>query len=59
MYTEEDIVKAIAQADREVTDDCMAAGVYTLGAIILGVSEDTIMAMLEAKDGVEYLRNRR
>ncbi len=46
MYTREDIIASIRQAADEATDDCQYSGVLTLGAIILGVSEDTVMEMI-------------
>lgn len=50
MFTEEDIMNAIKQASTEVTDDCAYSGVLTLGAIILGKSEDTLVNLLENED---------
>ena len=45
-FTKEDIVCALKQAANEVTDDCAYGGVRTAGAIILGVSEDTINELI-------------
>ena len=47
VWTKEDVIEAIKKASEEVTNDCSYSGVLTLGAILLGVSEDTVMELIE------------
>lgn len=55
MYTRDDIIEALKEASKEVTDDCQMAGVLTAGAIILGVSEDTVNSLIADRTYIPWI----
>lgn len=46
LFYKEDIINALKQAGSEVTDDAAYAGVLTTGAILLGISEDSVNELI-------------
>lgn len=46
MYSKEEIINALIEASNEVTDDAQYAGVLTVGAILLNMSEDSVNELL-------------
>ena len=59
MYTRDDIIEALRKASREVTDDCQMAGILTAGALILGVSEDTVNSLIADRTYIPWISVRK